>query len=200
MARYPKLSLDLSQKGRVLDLGFGDGRNTIFLCEQGYHVYGVEISKEIVALVNERIEELGLSANLKVGDNTNIPFDKDFFDVILACHVSYYCKENESFQDNVKEIARTLKPGGYFITSLADRNSYLFKDSADAEGPGHVIVKKDPYNNRNNCKFRVFATTEEIKSELQEKFCNFSFGKAHNNYFGIDEKVFWVVCQKNKMI
>lgn len=195
LANYPALNLKLKAGMTVLDLGFGDGRNTVFLAEQGYDTYGIEITDEIVKLTDTRLQNLGLSAKLKVGRNNNIPFAEDFFDVVLACHSSYYCDENDSFQDNLREISRTLRSGGYFITSLPDINSYIFHN-AEIRGDGHAVIKSDPYGNRNNYKMRAFQNTEEIKAELSDRFYNFSFGTAQNNYYGIDEKVFWTVCQK----
>lgn len=78
MAKYPALKLTLKSNSKVLDLGFGDGRNTAFLIEQGYEVYGIEITKEIVDLTAKRLANLGLSATLKIGRNRDIPFEDDF--------------------------------------------------------------------------------------------------------------------------
>ena len=45
LANYPNLNYQKPIKGdRVLDIACGDGRNTRFLCEQGYDVYGTEIT------------------------------------------------------------------------------------------------------------------------------------------------------------
>ncbi len=195
LAKYPALKLTLKSNSKVLDLGFGDGRNTAFLIEQGYEVYGIEITKEIVDLTAKRLANLGLSATLKIGRNRDIPFEDDFFDVILGCHVSYYCDGADNFQVNLKEFARVLKPKGWFITSLADINSYIFKD-AELTSDNLIIIKNDPFNNRKGCRLRAFASKEEIIEKFSGLFENFSFGTAHNNYYGIDERVFWVVCQK----
>lgn len=195
LAQYPALNLTLEKGMAVLDLGFGDGRNTAFLCEQGYQTYGIEITEEIVTLTKDRLENLDIKADLKVGRNSNIPYQDNFFDVVLACHSSYYCDPDDSFKDNTEEITRVLKKGGYFITSLPDINSYIF-NNAEIRDDGHVIIKQDPYGNRSNYKMRAFKNTNEIEEELSGQFENFSFGSAQNNYYGIDERVFWAVCQK----
>jgi SAM-dependent methyltransferase len=195
LAKYPKLKLNLKAHARVLDLGFGDGRNTAFLIEQGYQVCGIEITERIVELTKNRLNKLGLSCDLKVGRNSQIPYVDKFFDVVLACHASYYCDEDDSFQDNLSEISRVLKPGGYFITSLIDEHSYLFKDAIQLDD-GCKKITSDPYNNRNGYKLRSFSNEDEIEAEFSHFFNDFSFGKAENNYYGIDERVFWVTCRK----
>ncbi|MGC9346424.1 MAG: class I SAM-dependent methyltransferase, partial [Candidatus Bathyarchaeales archaeon] len=40
--------LDLLSKGLVLDLGMGEGRNAIFLAQNGFDVEGIDISKTAV--------------------------------------------------------------------------------------------------------------------------------------------------------
>ena len=51
LAKYPHLNFTgLSPGDAVLDMAFGDGRNTLFLCELGLSVSGVEITEGIVQL------------------------------------------------------------------------------------------------------------------------------------------------------
>src|SRR5690349_5674031 len=71
LGNYPRLKTrGASYRGkRVLDLGFGDGRNMPLLCGLGMVVHGVEISQEICALTAARMQRLGFSVELKVGRN-----------------------------------------------------------------------------------------------------------------------------------
>jgi len=196
LASYPELKLKKPQSGdRILDVAFGDGRNTIFLCELGLNVSGVEITEGIVQQTKVRLESLGLSAELKVGRNSNLPFEDETFDYILASHCIYYCDENETLIDNLKEYSRVLKPNGYLIASIAKNNSYIFTN-ADKLSDGSMLIKADPYENRNGYRLFAFSSENEIQAYFSPYFNNFSFGLAENNYYGIDEKVFWVVCQK----
>lgn len=113
LANYPNLKYLKPVSGdRVLDIAFGDGRNTVFLCDQGYVVSGIEITEGIVSQTIERLEKLGYQADLRVGRNSKIPFEDRYFNHVLACHCCYYCDEGESFADNMNEYARVLKPGG----------------------------------------------------------------------------------------
>ncbi len=196
LAKYPGLKLNLEAGSKVLDLGFGDARNTMFLIEQGYDVHGIEISQEIVDLSMVRLSKFGMKADLKVGRNSAIPYTDEYFDIVLGCHVSYYCDDGQSFEDNLKEFARVLKPRAWFITSLPMRESYIF-DGAEELSDGCLRIHKDPYNNRIGYKLKAFRSPEEISQELSPYFDNFSFASAQNNYYGIDERLYWVVCQKH---
>lgn len=196
LANYPNLQMKKPKEGqKVLDLACGDGRNTAFLCEQGYDVYGTEITQGIIDATGERLKQLGLKADLRVGRNSKLPFEDGFFDYILACHACYYCDEGESFMDNMKEYSRVLKKGGTLIASMADMKSFIFSN-ATACDDGSFIINDDYYGNRNGYRLQAFTSNDDIKNSLDGLFENFSFGHANNDYFGINEQLFWTVCNK----
>jgi ubiquinone/menaquinone biosynthesis C-methylase UbiE len=64
--------------GKILDVGFGDGRNWPNLRNIGLKIYGVEISDEIVALGRQRAARLGIAATLETGRNARLPFEDEF--------------------------------------------------------------------------------------------------------------------------
>lgn len=197
LANYPGLDLPKPKPGStVLDVAFGDGRNTAFLCDQGYAVSGVEITQGIVDQTKARIADLGLNARLLVGRNSSLPFKEEEFDYILACHCIYYCDDGETLLDNLREYSRVLKSGGFLIASVANRASFIF-DEAEEQPDGSMLIKKDHYQNRIGYRLRAFSSIIELEKYFAPLFKNFSFGSSDNNYFGISEKLFWVVCQKN---
>ena len=196
LANYPNLDIKKPEQGqKILDIGFGDGRNIGFLCDLGLEVYGVEITNEIVEYAQKRLEKVGHIAKLHVGRNSHLPFKDSYFDYILACHSCYYCDENESFNDNMREYSRVLKKDGFVIASIGDAGSYIF-EGAEKLHDGSFRINNDPYGNRNGYRLQAFDNTEEIKCALTENFDSFSFGSACNDYYGINERVFWVVCKK----
>ena len=196
LATYPKLSFQKPEPGdSILDIGFGDGRNTSFLCDLALDVSGIEISAEIVAMARDRLERLGHSPDLRVGRNSSLPYEDEHFDYILACHSCYYCDEGETISDNLKEYARVLKTGGFLVASVPDSESYIFNQSTRLPD-GTSRIGTDPYGNRVGYRLHAFRNKGEIEDRFSHFFTNFSFGRARNDYFGIDERVFWVVCEK----
>ena len=195
LAQYPDLNFTKPLPGdRILDIGFGDGRNTVFLCEQGFAVSGIEITQGIVEQTADRLAKLGVSAELRVGRNSAIPFDASYFDYILACHCCYYCDEGETLRDNLAEYSRVLKPNGWLVASVACAQSYIFENSVSLPD-GSFRINADPYQNRNGYRLHGFSDHKEIETYFSQYFKNFSFGFANNDYYGISEQVFWVVCQ-----
>src|SRR5712691_10234268 len=149
LGNYPRHKTDPSAYAgkTILDLGFGDGRNMPLLRNLGMTVHGVEISREICSLAETRMARLGIDVANRVGRNCRIPFDDTFFDYVLACHACYYVDPGTRFDDNAREIARVLRPGGMLIFSAPMASGYLL-DGAQDLGEGHMKIANDPYGIR----------------------------------------------------
>lgn len=192
LGTYPELKIDRTTYAgaKILDLGFGDGRNMPLLHDLGFEVYGVEISEEICGLTRDRMQRLGIPVVVKSGSNAHIPFAGAAFDFVLACHACYYVSEGESFEDNLAEITRVLRAGGRFIFSLAKADSYILRGATPLAN-GHFRIAHDPCGVRNGSVFRAFASREEIRDELGGRFEDLALGLCENDYYGIYEKV-WI--------
>ncbi len=192
LGTYPGLKIDRTayRGSKVLDLGFGDGRNMPLLNDLGFQVYGVEISEDICELTRQRMHRLGVPVVLKNGSNSRIPFEDGSFDFLLACHSCYYVGPGESFADNLNEIARVLRVGGRFVFSLAKTDTYLLQDAVALDN-GHYQVTSDPYGLRNGSVFRAFGSRREVAEELGRHFRDLALGLCENDYFGTYEKV-WI--------
>ncbi len=190
------------QDETILEIGFGDGRNTVLLLDKGYRVSGVEITQSICEQTAERLRALGYyNFDLNVGRNNHLPFEDETFGCLLSSHTSYYLDEGTSFDDNMSEYARVLKPDGYAVFDVL-RYSPDIKDeinilnNAIKNSDGTVTITSDPLEIRNGYRFQVFKTTDEMTKYLSKWFYNFSIGTADNNFFGVTERTMWVVCQK----
>ncbi|MGQ9529888.1 MAG: class I SAM-dependent methyltransferase [Candidatus Bathycorpusculaceae bacterium] len=60
--------LDLFPKGKVLDLGMGEGRNALFLAERGFDVEGIDLSRTAVERCLQMAREKNVNISAHVGD------------------------------------------------------------------------------------------------------------------------------------
>jgi SAM-dependent methyltransferase len=204
LGNYPELQLDRTGYlgGKALDLGFGDGRNMSLLNNCGLSVYGVETSGETVEMVNAAMAELNINVTLKVGSNSHIPFEDKLFDYVLACASSYYVDEEDTFSDNLDEITRVLKPGGYFIanfpavTGIKEIPELFILENATRTDDGHTIIANDRYGLRNGYKFKVFHSKEEIVDFLSPLYDHISVGYCFDNFYGVQINTYIVTARK----
>jgi SAM-dependent methyltransferase len=197
LGNYPKLSLDKSRYAgsKILDIGFGDGRCFPLLHNNGFKIYGIEITDEIINLCEQRMLRLGIKVVLKKGTNSAIPFEDNFFDYILASSSCYYVDSGTTFSDHLREYNRVLKPGGIFVASLAAPDSFIFKDSIERDGLCEIV--NDPYGVRNGCMLRRFRSEDEIRSVFGKYFDSFSFGLCKDDFYGSQVDLFLLVCKRH---
>lgn len=197
LGKYPLLELDKSKYpgARLLDMGFGDGRNWPLFHNIGFNIHGVEITEEIVSLGKERATTLDIPVTLRVGTNSSIPYDDNFFDYTLASSSFYYVDAGTTFSDNLKEYQRVLKPGGILMATLPEAQSSIFEGCVELED-GHVEIRADPWGLRNAYVFKWFRSPEDIKETFRPYFDSFSIGLCRDDYYGVRINLFLLVCRK----
>jgi SAM-dependent methyltransferase len=197
LGTYPGLAPDRSSYpgAKILDVGFGDGRNWPLLRDAGFEIHGLEISESILALGEKRAQALGIPVTLLLGTNTAIPADDETYAYILACHSCYYVDAGTTFSDTVAEYSRVLKPGGTLIASLPEAGASIF-DGCVSLREGHVEIRNDPWGLRDGFVFRRFETRAEVAEAFSPQFERFAIGLCRDDYFGLRVNVFLLVCNR----
>lgn len=106
-AFYSQINFPLKNK-KILDLGCGDGADLIYYKKLGAKVYGLDVSEEMINLAQSKIPQ----ADLKVGLFEKIPYDNNFFDVVVS---EYALQTSKKIELIYKEVERILKSGGIFL-------------------------------------------------------------------------------------
>ncbi len=108
------------KKGRILDIGCGNGDFLNSLLNDKWKIYGVEPNPIGYDLANHKI----LNNNIFNNKLLDCQFHDNYFDVITMWHVFehiYYPKKE------LQEIRRILKNGGIFILTMPNVKSIGFK-------------------------------------------------------------------------
>lgn len=134
------LSLKPGQK--ALDVATGGGHTAVYLAKIGLEVTASDLTPAMLERTGELAREKGFSLELKQHSAEQLPYPDGSFDLV-TCRVAAHHFSNP--QQFVRESARVLKPGGYFLVidgSVPD-------DHPEAEEWIHQIEKfRDPSHGR----------------------------------------------------
>ncbi|MBI2356880.1 class I SAM-dependent methyltransferase [Candidatus Dojkabacteria bacterium] len=185
---YPNINKDLA-----VDIGCGNGRNAIFLHNQGFKkIVGYDISEEAIKQGKSEVAKLGLDGSIQLkAQNLSITLDiEDKSADLVIDMMTLHSLSKETRDSCVKEIKRVLKPGGYYL---------LFTIQADSPS-SQELIKKYPGPENNSYRFEVEGDviTEKVfeKTELERIFSPLKlvsyteFGSNTKAYSGIYSRVY----------
>jgi tellurite methyltransferase len=107
---------NLKPNSYILDVGCGEGRNSIFLTEHGHKVEAFDLSKAGIEKAKTISADKGLDINFFVCDLSEYVFDKKY-DVILS-HGVLHLPEKTVRDKFITKAQQYTKPGGYNIIGV----------------------------------------------------------------------------------
>lgn len=108
---------------RVLDIGCGTGLLSLkFLQKKDCLVTGIDSSKEMMAIFQDKISRLALDKRVRcrLMDAVSLEFQDNTFDVAVSSVVLHHLQEKLK---PLQKIYRILKPGGRFIIGEVDMDT-----------------------------------------------------------------------------
>jgi len=136
------LSTHLPKFGRILDIGGGPGRYTIWLAERDYRVVLADLSPHLLDIAREKIAEAGVAANVEsigVADARNLnQWPDGAFDAVLSLGPFYHLPELQDRRGATAEMVRVLRPGGLAFVAMMPRYSFLRRTIAVRDERRHL--------------------------------------------------------------
>jgi cyclopropane fatty-acyl-phospholipid synthase-like methyltransferase len=124
---------------RVLDLGCGSGRNTLYLAKNGFDVYGMDNSKSGLRYTKECLIKSNLKAKLKNAScYKRFPYKNNFFDAVISIQVIHHAKIDE-IKFCISEIERILKPDGLVFITVPKAKKNKFRSKVKMIAPRTFI-------------------------------------------------------------
>jgi SAM-dependent methyltransferase len=102
-------------KGRALDVGMGQGRNAIYLAEQGWQVTGFDPADRAVAAAIAEARRRSLSIATQVIGSESFDWGRARWDLIVLSYVG--------LRPFVRQIVDGLAPGGVVVVEAAHRDA-----------------------------------------------------------------------------
>ena len=146
---------------KLLELGCGQGRDTLFFASHNLDIYAIDSSKVAIESLKQKIRKEKISIKLRQFDaKQGIPFGNKYFDAVYS-HMFY----NMHFTDVelrflFRESSRVLKNNGLLFFSVRSDKDVLYDKGQKIDNNIYEI---------NGFQIRFF-TKEQIKSFLVNYF------------------------------
>jgi ubiquinone/menaquinone biosynthesis C-methylase UbiE len=95
--------------GKALEIGMGQGRNTIAMARLGWDVTGIDISDEGIRQAVAEAKKQNVNISAIVADADQFEYGENRYDLIYATY------EHQIVTRNAEKIIPALKPGGMIV-------------------------------------------------------------------------------------
>lgn len=165
---------NLPAKGKLLDVGCGQGRDAIALAKLGYNVSGIDISKIGIDYLNENAEKQNLAIKAFVADMFKFKMGANY-DIILLDSILHFLKNDIQKEILLLEkIAEEIKSNGIVCICIWK------------SGKNEKILKQ------------VFSNSGYSWNILNESYLNYTFKDQKSDY-RMDIEYFMYIIQKNSI-
>jgi SAM-dependent methyltransferase len=105
---------------RILELGGGQGRDTLFFAQQGFQAYVLDYSREAVETIARKARNLGLSSVVAQQHDVRqpLPFPDEFFDGCFSHMLLCMALTTADLEFLSGDIRRVLKPAGLNVYTV----------------------------------------------------------------------------------
>lgn len=111
--KYAKKVINDNEK--ILEAGCGAGRVYFYYKKRGFDISGIEYSKNAV----NNIQKIDIApCKVMHGSVTDMPYEDNFFDVVLAFGLYHNIEDEKELQKAFNETKRVLNNGGKLVASV----------------------------------------------------------------------------------
>lgn len=121
-----------ANKGKILDVGCGEGSRLDYLLE-GDNGVGIDINKYAIALAKKNFPRF----KFIVGQGPLLPFEDNSFEVVYSTFVLEHTTDPETF---LKEMVRVLKTGGNLIIMCPNFGAPNRRSPNSVENPVRKLI------------------------------------------------------------
>jgi SAM-dependent methyltransferase len=122
--------------GRALDIGMGQGRNSVFLAMKGWDVTGFDLSDEGIATARRNAERAGVKINAIVGTEDAFDYGAERWDLIVFVYEPFPI----TTAPYVERLHRSLRPGGVVVIEGFGEEESVKNRPATAIDPGRLLA------------------------------------------------------------
>ncbi len=147
---------------RVLDIGCGLGRHTVYLAGRGFEVTATDNAPAALAACRENLGKAGVDATLIEAEMTEMAFPDEHFDGVVASHAIHHT-DGKTLARIIESITQKLAPGGYLVWATPSTRHWCCGKGRETD-PGTWVDEEHwegpiPHH---------YCTEEELRSLLRD--------------------------------
>lgn len=151
----------LQLSGEVLTIAEGEGRNAVFLAEQGMNVTAWDYAESGLAKIKKLADERGVAVQTELVDLKDVTWGKDQWDEVV-CIFGHFPAELR--QKTLQGVKGAVKPGGYFITEVYSRYQLPY-NSGGPKDLGFLYTPEEFLQTFNDWRIVHFFMGEVVRHE-----------------------------------
>lgn len=116
---HHKLIMSIPADSKIIDIGFGSGRDLAFMQSKGYDIYGIDPVEVFVDQAKNRF--IDIAEHFRIGSFLSTDFPSDWvntFDAVISIAVWMHLIVDE-YIDAIETIKSLLKPNGTVVLSFS---------------------------------------------------------------------------------
>ena len=179
-------SLNFFKNKKIVELGAGLGRDTIFFAKNSIQVEALDYSQKAIEIINNKSKKLNLTGLIKTqifDVRKRLPFDDRSIDGCFSHMLYCMALSNYDLENLNKEILRILKPEWI--------NIYTVRHTDDGDYKNGTHIGEDLYENDG---FIVHFFSQDKVNQLSKGFEILDIEKFEEGKF--PRKLFKVILKK----
>lgn len=136
------LATYLPPNARVLDIGGGPGRYTIWLAQRGHRAVLADLSPELLSIARSKIDQAGVGVMVEEiveADACDLShWADDSFDAVLCLGPFYHLPDPQDRHRAATELGRVLRPEGLAFVAFMPRYAFLRRTLAISDERRHL--------------------------------------------------------------
>lgn len=167
--------------GILADLGCGTGDLTLMLTQAGYDVIGIDRSEEMLSVLREKADELGLTGQLLLLRQDLL--ELDLYGTIRAAVSTFDTYSHigplDRFEQAIRKAAYFMEKGGVFVFDLNTPYKHqhiLAGQTFDIEAEDALCHWTNQYDeSTGRVDIQIDITYQDTGEHFKESFCEYSY-------------------------